>query len=56
LDPEIRQGGDEGVPLLIAHPESAAAQVFSSVIEGLVDQMVDDGDQPTSDVEIEITD
>jgi ATP-binding protein involved in chromosome partitioning len=56
LDPEIRQGGDEGVPLLIAHPESAAAQAFSSVIEGLLDQMGDQGDQASSDVEIEITD
>ncbi len=56
LDPEIRQGGDEGVPLLIAHPESAAAQAFSSVIEDLLDQMGDEGDQVSSDVEIEITD
>ncbi len=56
LDPEIRQGGDEGVPLLIAHPESAAAQVFNSVIKGLLDQMGDEGDQVSSDVEIEITD
>ncbi len=56
LDPEIRQGGDEGVPLLIAHPESTAAQAFSSVIEGLLDQMGDEGDQVSSDVEIEITD
>ncbi len=55
MDPEIRRGGDDGVPLLIAHPESAAAQVLSSVIDGLLAQMGDGGDQASSAVEIEIT-
>ena len=56
MDPEIRQGGDDGVPILIAHPESAAGASFFSVIEGLLDQVGDGSDQASSDVEIEITD
>jgi MinD-like ATPase involved in chromosome partitioning or flagellar assembly len=28
IDPEIRKGGDDGVPIVISHPESAAARAF----------------------------
>ena len=33
LDPDVRQGGDEGVPVVVAHPESAAASTLRSLAE-----------------------
>jgi ATP-binding protein involved in chromosome partitioning len=31
LDPIVRQGGDEGTPVLVSHPESEVAQAFMDV-------------------------
>ncbi len=31
LDPRLREQGDEGTPIVLAHPESAAAQVLTDV-------------------------
>ena len=33
LEPEVRQGGDEGVPIVVSNPESAAAKVLVSLAE-----------------------
>ena len=33
LEPGVRQGGDEGVPIVVSNPESAAAKVLVSLAE-----------------------
>jgi ATP-binding protein involved in chromosome partitioning len=35
LDPRLREQGDEGTPIVLAHPESAAAQVLNDVAKKL---------------------
>jgi ATP-binding protein involved in chromosome partitioning len=35
LDPALRTGGDEGVPLVVSHPDSAAGKTLRSVAEQL---------------------
>jgi ATP-binding protein involved in chromosome partitioning len=35
IDPEVRQGGDSGRPIVVAKPESPAAQALRSIAEGL---------------------
>jgi len=35
LDPRLREQGDEGTPIVLAHPESAAAQVLTDVAKKL---------------------
>ncbi len=39
LFPEIRAGGDRGVPITIHSPESKPAQVFRAIAEGLVTRL-----------------
>ena len=39
LDPEISLSGDSGVPILVSHPESAAAKAFLSAAEKLAAQI-----------------
>ena len=56
MDPDIREGGDQGVPILVAHPESAAAKAFDSIIEGLLGEVGEATEKTGGDVEIEITD
>lgn len=36
LDSEIREGGDRGVPISIAYPDSPASKVFQSMAEAIV--------------------
>lgn len=40
LDPNIRMGSDQGIPIVVSDPESPAAQVFMSVARQLLDQLV----------------
>ena len=35
IDPAIREGGDQGVPIVVSHPDSAAAKALDSVAEQL---------------------
>ncbi len=35
IDPTVRQGGDSGKPIVVAQPDSAAAQALRSIAEGL---------------------
>jgi ATP-binding protein involved in chromosome partitioning len=35
IDPEVRQGGDTGKPIIAAKPDSAAAQALRAIAEGL---------------------
>ena len=39
LDPAIRQGCDQGVPIVISAPESPAAKVFFSIADTLLEQL-----------------
>jgi ATP-binding protein involved in chromosome partitioning len=39
LEPEIRRGGDEGIPLVIARPESPQAQAFAAVAGAMAQQL-----------------
>ncbi len=39
LFPEIRAGGDCGVPITVNSPDSKPAQVFCSIAEGLLDRL-----------------
>ncbi|MCS7197149.1 MAG: Mrp/NBP35 family ATP-binding protein [Candidatus Bipolaricaulota bacterium] len=36
LDPKLREGGDAGMPIVIAHPSSPAAQEFGKIAERLM--------------------
>lgn len=36
LDPEVRKGGDEGVPIVIRKPDSAQAQAFRQLAQAVV--------------------
>lgn len=49
LDPIVRQGGDEGTPVLVSHPESAVAQSFMDVARRIAELKPvgeDGGDEP----------
>src|SRR5512143_1502249 len=35
IDPEVRQGGDNGQPIVVVRPDSPAAQALRSIAEGL---------------------
>ena len=35
IDPVVRQGGDSGKPIVVAQPDSAAAQALRGIAEGL---------------------
>ncbi|NIX57476.1 MAG: P-loop NTPase, partial [candidate division Zixibacteria bacterium] len=37
IDPEIRKGGDSGVPIVESHPESNAAKAFNQIAESILD-------------------
>lgn len=36
IDPEIRKGGDEGLPIVVSHPESTAAKAFTVAAEKIL--------------------
>ncbi|MBI2485699.1 MAG: Mrp/NBP35 family ATP-binding protein [Deltaproteobacteria bacterium] len=36
IDPEIRKGGDDGIPIVVSHPESAAAKAFTVAAEKIL--------------------
>jgi ATP-binding protein involved in chromosome partitioning len=35
IDPRLREGGDNGVPLVLSAPDSAAAQQLTNIARGL---------------------
>ena len=39
IDPEIRKGGDTGVPIVESHPQSAAAKAFMKIAETVLDSV-----------------
>ena len=53
LDPAIREGGDSGLPILIANPSSAQAKAFKEMAETLINQICKDqsgGEEGTSSI------
>jgi ATP-binding protein involved in chromosome partitioning len=56
MDPEVRKGGDEGRPIVIANPESPAAKSFQQLVKSL--EQVETGENPEGpgQIKIEITD
>jgi ATP-binding protein involved in chromosome partitioning len=56
MDPAVRQGGDEGEPIVVIHPESAVAQAFALLAENLESMIPGDGADDGGRVRIEITD
>ncbi|MDF1500285.1 MAG: Mrp/NBP35 family ATP-binding protein [Anaerolineales bacterium] len=56
IDPAVRQGGDEGVPITIAKPDSPAARALSGIATALVETLNAAEPDESGDFEIEITD
>ena len=56
IDPAVREGGDQGTPIVISHPDTAAAEALAGITE-LIFARFDTGDlKDTEDIDIEITD
>lgn len=56
IDPVVREGGDQGTPIVISHPDTPVADAFNGITEAILARF-DAGDlKDTEDVEIEITD
>lgn len=56
IDPAVRQGGDEGVPITISSPDSPAARALSGIAEALMDTLQGADPEQSGDFDIEITD
>ena len=41
IDPRIRIGGDQGVPIVESHPDSAAAKAFSEIADSILSSIED---------------
>jgi len=39
IDPKVREGGDEGVPIVVSNPESPVAKAFVQLAEKLASQL-----------------
>ncbi len=39
IDPQVRKGGDQGVPVVVSHPEAAVSQALDSVAERIAAQV-----------------
>lgn len=42
LDGRIREGGDQGIPIVLSHPDSPAARIFTSIAEKILKQVRED--------------
>lgn len=56
IDPAVRQGGDEGVPIIISEPDSPAAKALNGIAVALVDTLRAAEPDKAGDFDIEITD
>jgi ATP-binding protein involved in chromosome partitioning len=56
LDPHVRESGDAGVPIVIAHPDSAAATAFVNAAEDLAAKISVRALGGSQDVSIEMID
>jgi ATP-binding protein involved in chromosome partitioning len=56
IDPIVREGGDQGTPVVISHPDTPAAAVLNGITDAILTRF-DSGDlKGKEDIEIEITD
>jgi ATP-binding protein involved in chromosome partitioning len=55
IEPAVREGGDEGIPIVISNPSSPAGEAFNRLAEGIVTRFETGNLQGTADLEIEIT-
>lgn len=56
IDPIVREGGDQGTPVVISHPDTPAAAALNGIADGILTRF-DSGDlDGKEDIEIEITD
>lgn len=39
IDPRVTQGGDEGDPIIMSHPDSPAAKAYTAIAQDVVDQV-----------------
>jgi ATP-binding protein involved in chromosome partitioning len=56
IDPAVRQGGDDGVPITISSPDSPAALALSGIAAELIETLQAGEPGKSGDFEIEITD
>ena len=56
IDPAVRQGGDEGVPITISKPDSPAARALYGIAEALIDTLQKVNPEQSGEFDIEITD
>lgn len=56
IDPAVRQGGDEGVPIVISTPDSPAAQALNGIATALVDTLRAAAPGKSDDFDIQIED
>jgi ATP-binding protein involved in chromosome partitioning len=56
LDPQVRESGDAGVPIVVAHPESAVAKAFIEITEDLAAKISVRALGGAQDVSIEMID
>ncbi len=55
MDPEVRRGGDTGMPIVVAHPDSNVARAFVSLADRVMDTLGKSTGTSTG-LKIEITD
>lgn len=46
IDPQVRIGGDTGVPIVVSHPRSQIAEAFDRIAGGIIDQIEGNADGP----------
>ena len=56
IDPAVREGGDQGAPIIISHPDTPAAAAFNGISEAILARFESEEPKGTGDIEIEITD
>jgi ATP-binding protein involved in chromosome partitioning len=55
MDPAVREGGDQGTPIVVTHPDSPVAKAFVKLAAELAEANSDD-EGSLGEVKIEITD
>lgn len=56
IDPIVREGGDQGTPVVISHPDTPAAAVLNGITEAILTRFGSGDLKDKEDIEIEITD
>jgi ATP-binding protein involved in chromosome partitioning len=56
IDAAVREGGDQGIPIVISQPDTPAAEAFNGITDAIVTRFESGELIGTQDLEIEITD